>query len=159
MPALDVLQLKSHEGEASVMDLKLLFAGIDRPYFCAESSLTFSAASGDPRNLLKTLADIPPSYNGRLSITVNDCDAHVVARNIIIMLLIVTVDDMEAVSECIVHIWYSAFIRQVDLDLIHKHVLPPIVSHCQKIDTKPPDRLYSAKWQIKHSTLRLALGK
>lgn len=124
-----------------------------------EAWLIVLIASGDPRNVLKTLADMPPSYEGRLSVTMNDYDQHVVARNAIILLLMVTVDNIEVVSECILHIWYSAFIRQVDLDLINRHVLPPIQEICAMLEGKSAVSLHSVKWRIGRCTLRFTLAK
>ncbi|GAB1193899.1 hypothetical protein APSETT444_003135 [Aspergillus pseudonomiae] len=72
VPALDLLQLKNNEGEAYSQDLSLLLA-----------------ASGDLRNLVKTVVSLPNSYRGRVHVDINDRDETVVARNLIFLLLYV----------------------------------------------------------------------
>lgn len=116
-------------------------------------------ASGDPRNIVKTLAELPQTYNGTLSVTINDHDPHIVARNIIICILAASVDNAGEASESIIHIWYSAFIRQTVLDLLTAHVLPLAQEVCSKIEDKSSESLHSKTWQIRDCSLRITMNK
>jgi hypothetical protein len=44
--------------------------------------LMLCIASGDLRNVIKTIASLPQSYTGKPSIVVNDVDFDIVARNV-----------------------------------------------------------------------------
>ncbi|SMR64258.1 unnamed protein product [Zymoseptoria tritici ST99CH_3D1] len=94
MPAFDIVQLASNEGEDYQGDLRLLFA-----------------ASGDLRNVVKTVASLPEHYNGSISVAINDRDFAIVARNIIICLIALTVPEDNAV-DCMMHLWFSTLITQ-----------------------------------------------
>ncbi|PYH34770.1 DUF4470 domain-containing protein [Aspergillus neoniger CBS 115656] len=76
-PAIDVLQLDSNEGRDYDHDLRLLFAGI----------------SGDLRNFIETIAQLPKSYDRSLD---------VVARNVIMLLLLLSMDEDDATIDCII---------------------------------------------------------
>jgi hypothetical protein len=159
MSALDVLQLGSNEGETFSEDIKLLLAGQYADPAFQRLSTHIKTASGDARNVVKTFADLPRTYNGTLSITMNDHDPHIVARNIIICVLAASVENAAEASESIIHIWYSAFIRQADLDLLTTHVLPLVQEVCSKIKEKSSASLHSKKWKIKNCSLRLVMSK
>ena len=159
MSALDVLRLRSNEGEFFSEDIKLLFAG---QYAHSPFSRLFThmrTASGDPRNIVKTFAALPQTYHGTLSVTMNDHDPHIVARNIIICILAASVGDTGEASESIIHIWYSAFIRQADLDLLTAHVLPLVQDVSSKIGDKSSASLLSKTWQIRGCSLRIVMNK
>jgi hypothetical protein len=109
--------------------------------------------------VIKTFAALPKSYNGTLTVTINDHDPLVVARNIIICVLAVSIDDADLASECITHVWYSAFRRQVDLDLLHTHVLPLAKEVCLKIADKSLASLQAKTWRVRKCSLRLIMSK
>jgi hypothetical protein len=106
-----------------------------------------------------TLEALPEAYSGTLTVTINDRDPLVIARNAIICILAASIDDADQASECITHIWYSAFIRQADLDLLHAHVLPLVEEVCSKIADKPSKSLQAKIWSIKKCSLRLSMTK
>ena len=109
--------------------------------------------------MTKTFAALPRSYGGTLAVTINDRDPLVIARNLMICVLAASIDDADQASECITHIWYSAFIRQADLDLLQAHVLPLAEEVCLKIADKPSTNLQAKKWQIRKCSLRLIMSK
>lgn len=86
----------------------------------------------------------------------NDHDRCIVARNAILLLLMATVNDTEILSECVLHLWYSAFIRQVDLDLLHRRVLPLVQDVCENIKNCA-STLHVKKWQFGNTTLHFVL--
>ncbi|KAL2815217.1 hypothetical protein BDW59DRAFT_166890 [Aspergillus cavernicola] len=121
VPALDVLQLRSHEGEMYDKDLRLLFP-----------------ASGDLRHVVTTIARLPDTYQKALKITINDCQISLVARNLILLLIALTVEDAGEAIDCMIHYWYSAFLRRSHLDILQKRIRPHI---CQFLNnpTLTPD--------------------
>jgi hypothetical protein len=44
-------------------------------------------ASGDLRNIIKTVAHLPSSYNHSLKVTINDKDFNIMAHNLILLLV------------------------------------------------------------------------
>lgn len=67
-------------------------------------------ASGDIRNVVKAIASLPLSYNGKPLIIINDMDFHVVARNVVMLLLALSISDHQEAAEAILHCWYSALL-------------------------------------------------
>ncbi|RKL09243.1 hypothetical protein BFJ68_g9188 [Fusarium oxysporum] len=120
VPALDVLRLGAHEGEACGNQLRLLFS-----------------ASGDLRNVVQTITQLPPSYEQPIEIIMDDHEFDVVARNVIILLLALTADDQDEAADCILHIWYSSFIRKSHFDKLKQRMRPLIQSVCDKVKDKP----------------------
>ena len=94
-----------------------------------------TTASGDFRNVVKTLASLPRTYTGDLLFAINDLDMDIVARNVIMLLLALMVEDPEQAVQTIVHIWYSADIRPLDAKLLAELIHPMIASKSQ---TMPP---------------------
>lgn len=82
------------------------------------SSSWSCVASGDLRNLIKTIRSLPDSFSPQMDVTVNDWEFDVVARNAVILLLIfASLNDktssqpsFDSTAEALIHVWYSAFI-------------------------------------------------
>ncbi|PYI11901.1 hypothetical protein BO78DRAFT_440822 [Aspergillus sclerotiicarbonarius CBS 121057] len=142
LPAIDLLRLGSNEGEGYDQTLRVLFA-----------------ASGDLRNLVKTIAQLPSSYSQPLEITVNDLDFDVVARNIVLLLLSLAVEEADEAVDCIIHLWYSAFVRESDIDILQRRVRPLIEDVCGKIKGKTAESLFAKTWKFGQRSLRVVLKK
>ncbi|KAL4749304.1 hypothetical protein BDW72DRAFT_214109 [Aspergillus terricola var. indicus] len=142
VPALDVLRLDRNEGAEYDRALRVLFA-----------------ASGDLRHLVKTIAQLPSSYSGEIEITLNDRDFDIVGRNIILLLVGLIVDDIDVAVDCIIHLWYSALIRESDLNILQKQVRPLIDDICRKIAAKPLGTILRKTWTFKGRSLRVALAR
>ncbi|KAH7037034.1 uncharacterized protein B0I36DRAFT_402498 [Microdochium trichocladiopsis] len=140
MPAYDVLKLVDNEGVAYDGPLTLLFA-----------------ASGDLRNLFKTLAELPESYTGTVRVTLNDRDLDVVARNIIMLLIALVLEDAEEAIDCILHFWYSCLIRKSHYEAVQARIRPLIQDVCVKIKAKSPGSLQAKTWKLGKHSLRLVL--
>ena len=70
MPAIDLLNIdKKETDDIMKWDLSIM-----------------CAASGDLRNVVKTVCGIPELYTGNLKIVMNDLDSDIVARNAILLL-------------------------------------------------------------------------
>jgi hypothetical protein len=92
-------------------------------------------------------------------VTVNDHDLNVVARNVIMLLIALVVDDIDTAAECIIHIWYSALIRKSDFDILQQQVRPMIEAVCHKTEGKAGSSLLAKTWTFGHVSLKLVLQK
>ncbi|KAF2768772.1 hypothetical protein EJ03DRAFT_343808 [Teratosphaeria nubilosa] len=142
VPALDVLKLKVNEGLAYEKELKLLFA-----------------ASGDLRNVVRIITALPAGYDKPLSITMNDRETTVVARNVILLLLCMTVSDTFEAVDCMLHLWYSATVKQAHLDILHTRVRGLLQDICDKIRSKKAGAVLGKTWHFGERTVRLVLTK
>ncbi|KAI6349206.1 hypothetical protein MCOR25_010692 [Pyricularia grisea] len=139
-PAFDVLNLESNEGVDYNEQLNLLFA-----------------ASGDLRNVVKTIAQIPASYCHTVNVTLNDLDFDIVARNAIMLFIAFVVDQIDDAVDCIIHIWYSAFIRKHHLEILQKKIRPLIQDVCKKIEQKKPGSIQGKTWRFGQHSLKFVL--
>ncbi|KAK4207107.1 hypothetical protein QBC37DRAFT_456544 [Rhypophila decipiens] len=151
-PAVDVLRLAENEGDAYGEDIQLLFA-----------------ASGDLRNVVKTISDLPATTLQAIQITINDREFAVVARNVILLLfaldtLSVAPSDEEKsrfpVAEALIHLWYSAFVPANMLAMMRNAVRPFISDVCTKIANKSTAACLGKTWKFASGrSLRLVLSK
>lgn len=162
VPAFDVLQLGSNEGNDYGEQLRILFAGVylfTFPFGSQTDESCHTIASGDFRNVVKTIALLPKSYNQPVGITMNDLDLDIVARNVIMLLIALTVDNIDEAADCIIHIWYSALIRKSDLDILQQRVRPLIEDVCEKIKSKLPSAILAKTWTFGQRSMRLVLKR
>ncbi|KAI1811449.1 hypothetical protein GGS20DRAFT_562966 [Poronia punctata] len=154
-PAVDILHLERNEGSAYGEDIPVLFA-----------------ASGDLRNVMKTIQQLPSTFTHKLEITINDVDLDVTARNAILLLFACTshINDGNGedtdhagffdTAETMIHLWYSAFLPTSLLSRVQAKVKPLIVDLCEKIVTKKPGTVLGKTWQFSHNTtIRVVLTK
>ncbi|KAF7175088.1 hypothetical protein CNMCM7691_006492 [Aspergillus felis] len=142
IPAFDALRLGSNEGED--------YGGVIRMLF---------AASGDLRNIVKTIAQLPSSYSQPLELTINDRDFETVAHNVILLLIALIVEEVDEAVDCIIHLWYSAFVRESDVDLLRHRIRPLIEDVCNKIKDKKPESLLAKTWTFGRHSLRVILER
>ncbi|KNG89153.1 hypothetical protein ANOM_002986 [Aspergillus nomiae NRRL 13137] len=140
VPAFDLLQLKDNEGEDYSRDLSLLLA-----------------ASGDLRNLVKTIVSLPGSYRGRIHIDINDRDETVVARNLVFLLVAFHLPP-DVASVAILHLWYSAFLPESLLQSVRGAVFPAI-SEFLAADPVQAASVLQKMWSCRSSTLSAALSR
>jgi hypothetical protein len=143
IPALDILNLKDNEGEAAIIkqDIALLFA-----------------ASGDLRNVVKTISGLPETYKAECSVVINDKQPIIVVRNII-MLLIALNFDIKVAVPMMIHVWYSAALPRSMVDALQSKILVLIEDVCNKIKNKPNGSLQAKTFVSKCSKLRVVLKK
>jgi len=120
MPAIDILEVGKNEGEdAREQDFNVL-----------------CAASGDLRNVVKTVSRLPEQYTGKCTFVMNDFDLDIVARNIILLMIAQQFPIKEAVP-AMIHLWYSARLPTTILETIQTKLLPMIEDVCNKVAKKP----------------------
>ncbi|KAF8880174.1 hypothetical protein BD779DRAFT_1100219 [Infundibulicybe gibba] len=92
VPAIDFLNLAHNEKQAAIdQDFKLCFA-----------------ASGDIRNLIKTVNGLPEGYRGKCEILLNDINDIVVNRNLVALFaLLDSGPSIEEAAELAIHLIYS----------------------------------------------------
>ena len=71
--------------------------------------MTDTLASGDLRNVIRTINGLPLDYSGKLTVVMNDLDASVTLRNILLLQILGTVHDKRKAIDIALHFWYSAF--------------------------------------------------
>lgn len=70
----------------------------------------YDLASGDLRNIVKTINRLPDNFAGKLTVILNDRDPHVSLRNILLLKLLGTDEsDSRRSADIALHLWYSAF--------------------------------------------------
>ncbi|KAG8357862.1 hypothetical protein FVEN_g4537 [Fusarium venenatum] len=111
------------------------------------------------RNVVKTIAELPSTYDRDLDIVMNDRDLDVVARNAILLLLALTAEGKDETIDCMIHVWYSAFICKSDLDILHHRVRPLVEVVCDNIKGKPAKTILGKTWAFGQRSLRLVLAK
>lgn len=112
VPAVDVLNLPANEGGHFRGPLRLLFAGEFTPalscfYSGDQTPDAHGLASGDIRHVIKTISALPATFSGRLSVDVNDQSMDITARNALILLIFLTIEDPVRAATAVVHWWYS----------------------------------------------------
>lgn len=139
--AYDTLNMAHNEGMTHNQDLNLCFA-----------------ASGDLRNIIKTIVGIPDDYNGTALCIVNDRDLLVVARNVVMLLTSLGFPPVIA-AEMILHIWYSARLKPEMLQNVKDRVRPLIAQVVEDIEQKKNGTLLSATWTLGSRVLSIRLFK
>lgn len=117
------------------------------------------AASGDLRNVVKTVTSLPDSYEQRMRLVVNDRDLDIVARNLILILIVFKSRDISFAVDCMIHLWYSALITE-DHERFLVEVIKPMIDEVnEKIAGKNSGSLQAKTWKFGTSTVRLVLSK
>ncbi|KAL8772813.1 MAG: hypothetical protein Q9209_002158 [Squamulea sp. 1 TL-2023] len=115
-------------------------------------------ASGDPRNLMFSISQLPITYKGACTSVLNDKNSNVVARNIVMLLLSAQLPHVEA-AEVILHVWYSARLTHGMLVVIDKHVRKLIADVLFKIQDKADNVLLSKKWTFGSAEVTVRMYK
>ncbi|XP_070538595.1 uncharacterized protein [Ptychodera flava] len=114
-PAVDLLKLHQNEWSSGHYPdkLSLLLAGV-----------------GDLRNVIKTVASLPDKFKGQVELTMNDCDVHILARNVLFLYMMFSARDIKEVSDALVQLWYSICITDE-----HNEYLKGVLGHLITTDT------------------------
>jgi Domain of unknown function (DUF4470) len=117
-------------------------------------------ASGDIRNVLKTIACLPEEYQQSISVVLNDRDFDIVARNLIMLLATLQPDKHpDEVLESIIHVWYSAKLQSSHLHHLQSSIGQLFQEVCAKIKHKPNGTLLGKTWIFGTKSLRVTLSK
>lgn len=102
---------------------------------------------------------MPENYAGSLSMTINDCDFIIVARNTILLLVAFVADTPEQAADCMIHLWYSAGLTEAHIELLRGPVRQRVERMCSKIAHKSASWSYANTWRFGSRSLRLVLTK
>ncbi|USW53875.1 hypothetical protein Slin15195_G071940 [Septoria linicola] len=141
-PAYDIVKLANNEGVA-----------------CDDQLSVLVAISGDLGKVVRTVTSLPSSYEEDLWTTINDPDFEIVARNVLILLIALRVPNHEAAVTCMIHLWYSAYIRKQDADLLRQYVQPLIRDLLHKISPHAPHQNVKKTWIFGSVQLSVGLTK
>jgi hypothetical protein len=117
---------------------------------------------------VKTVASLPDGISQQVSITINDRDFDVVARNTILLLLALSARSTAdtgafTLSDCVdalIHFWYSAFIPARALSWLTNTVKPLIDEVCSRIEGHSSDSILENSWEFNDGcSLRLVLAE
>ncbi|CCM01082.1 uncharacterized protein FIBRA_03130 [Fibroporia radiculosa] len=67
-------------------------------------------ASGDLRDVIRTVNELPKDYTGELTVLLNDHNPMIVARNFALLLLLGSIENKRKAADIAVHYWYSALV-------------------------------------------------
>ncbi|KAL8392720.1 hypothetical protein RB595_002781 [Gaeumannomyces hyphopodioides] len=129
VPAIDVIKLQSNEGVVLKQDLDVLFA-----------------ASGDLRNVVMSISQLPGEYKHSAAVVLNDISPEVVARNAIFLLIFATAEDKDVAAECVLHLFYSTFVAESHMQILKSKVQPLVREVCEKTSAKTPDAVLAKTW-------------
>lgn len=159
IPARDFVRLEINEGLEYDKDLHLLFAGKESRTGANEVYADQSEASGDLRNVVKTITSLPTAFSHGVHVVVNDGQFDIVVRNAIILLIAFLVEDPTEAADAIIHVWYSSFIKPCHMEILQRRVLPLIQCVCDRLSGISADTSLLNLWQFGQSSMRLVLPK
>lgn len=110
--------------------------------------------------MVRTVNSLPEGFSSGLSVDINDRDMDIVARNIILLLVLYTVDDGEEAAEYVLHLWYSTLVTQTCLKKLE--TLADLIGDvCSKIKHKPAHAMLGKTWAFANGkgSLRVLLTK
>lgn len=109
--------------------------------------------------MIKTIAAVPQEYTHSFSAIINDLDFDIVARNVIILLVALALNDVARTVDCMLHIWYSAFIKQDHLDILTSTIRPLVEEIVGKIANKSAGAIFGKTWTYGSRSLRVVSSK
>ena len=118
-------------------------------------------ACDDLGNVVKTISQLPETFEALTTIVLTCNNFDHVARSCI-LLLIATNFEPATASTMMLHIWYSLLLPRSMLQQLRTVILPLIEDICAKVKFKPtaledPDLLFSKVWTFAGCSIRLTL--
>ncbi|KAH7413716.1 hypothetical protein DE146DRAFT_761995 [Phaeosphaeria sp. MPI-PUGE-AT-0046c] len=143
VPAIDLLKVTENEGNEAILqqDVSLLFA-----------------ASGDLRNVVKTINSLPEEYLGSCKTFINDKNTTIVMRNALLLLVALQFEP-EVATPIMLHLWYSAMLPQSIVEALQKGILPRVRNVCDKIEMKLDNSMQAKTFVHGKGSVRLVLKK
>ncbi|KAF8891944.1 hypothetical protein CPB84DRAFT_1368633 [Gymnopilus junonius] len=118
IPAMDTLNLANNEGS-----------------LVTQSNLALAyVASGDLRNVVRTVNELPSDFSGELTVLLNDREPMIVLRNILLLMILGTVEDVTEAADIAIHFWSSAFVQAPHL-ATHSRVILEFAQALQEDDS------------------------
>jgi hypothetical protein len=115
-------------------------------------------ASGDLRNVMLSMKNLPEDFYGLCDVTINDHEEYVVSRNVI-MLLVALHYDASTATVIILHLWYSVLVPTNIVAKLKQDILPLIEAVLQQNFDKSEGSTYDHHWTFGTRHLVCALRK
>ena len=104
----DMLKLKGNEWNGCS----------DQSGALCQSYSILSIGCGNIRNVAYTITSLPEKFSGKLSVTLNDLDPFVLARNVLFLYLMITYSTLNDISLTLTTLWYSLHLTEMQYRLI-----------------------------------------
>ena len=110
----DLLNLQENEwnNESQVSSSDDVIDALNRPYSI------LSVGCGNLRNVMYTLSSLPKEFTGKLSITMNDLDPFVLARNVLFLYMMSVYSSTDGIELILTTLWYSLHLTKSDYNLL-----------------------------------------
>lgn len=108
--------------------------------------------------MVESINSLPDAYSGTCTSVINDKDEAIVTRNLVMLLLAMTLPPNEA-AEVILHVWYSARLTPTMHEKIRLTVRPLISDVWEKIKGKDNNVILSKTWVFSKRELSARLYK
>lgn len=143
LPAIDLLNVNKNEGSEAIsrQNVSLLFE-----------------ASGDLRNVVKTIVGLPENYSGECKVAVNDANTTVIARNALLLLVTLFFRPEEA-APVMLHLWYSAMLPKSLTHGVRQRILPLVQRVCHRIKENPDNWMEEEVVEYGKASVCLVLKK
>ncbi|KAL5335956.1 hypothetical protein BJX70DRAFT_390353 [Aspergillus crustosus] len=119
--------------------------------------------TGDLRNVVKTISQLPGQPLQKIEVTLNNRDFHVIARNAILLLFSLTPLEEEPeissdaiTAESLIHLWYSASLSSDITSQLRSRVKPLLTEVCRQLSTEVAGAVVKKTWFFSDNR-RLAL--
>ena len=107
---------------------------------------------------MKTVNHLPESLTGRCTIHVNDRDEDVTFRTVVLLILGLQENSVD-VLDCMIHLWYSAFLKPGHIMTIERLVNPVVADVVKKTQNKADDLLLAKTIPIVKCSVRVVLRR
>jgi hypothetical protein len=103
-----------------------------------------SVASGDLRNVVRTVNELPSDYSGELTVVLNDREPMIVLRNMLLLMILGIMTEeigIPQAADLALHFWGSTYIRAED-QIVHGKMIMRLVDI---ISQMPGQNLFSLR--------------
>lgn len=125
IPAMDLINLHDNENDVT-KDFNIAFV-----------------ATGDLRDVVKTVNSLPETYSGHLRVLLNDGTSPIACRNLVMLSLLGTIPDEKLAADVVLHLWYSTFIPAEYLVQMATAVAKFLDGPVERLTTSRPVGLHS----------------
>lgn len=79
------------------------------------------------------------------------------ARNLILLLIALTVEQVDEAVDCILHLWYSALVRESHIKILQRHIRPLFAEVSEKMRLTGYRGFFGKKWRFRQCSLFVTL--
>ncbi|KAK0390795.1 hypothetical protein NLU13_0298 [Sarocladium strictum] len=139
MPAIDLLDVEFNEGIETQRHLRIL------------------TVESDIRHGVQTIARLPDGFIGQITLTYSNDNMDMCARNILLVMLTYLVGDKDVAVDCMIHVWYSAYLKPCHVRILTEIIRPYIAQAAQVASDQRGDETLCRTFVENGRGLRIAL--